>query len=107
MMPGDFVFFQGDYGDKFYAILKGEVQILVHNSEGSKKVEVIEPLPQKKKGKHLTTGAAAHGFAGKKQQNFVKPSLVIRADDDERSQSRKSDEERSRDRNQRNSSTEP
>lgn len=65
-MPGEFVFYQGDYGDKFYVILKGGVQLLVHNSEGSKKTDPLEPSPQKKRGKHLTTGAASHGFAGKK-----------------------------------------
>ncbi len=30
---GEFVFYQGDYGDKFYVILKGKVQVLVNNNE--------------------------------------------------------------------------
>lgn len=28
----DFVFYQGDYGDKFYVILKGKVQVLINNA---------------------------------------------------------------------------
>lgn len=104
-MPGEFVFYQGDYGDKFYIILKGEVQVLVHNTD--KKSEGAEPSPSKKKGKGLTTGAASQGMKGKKQESFVKPTLIIRGDEDERSASRKSDDERSKERNVRNSSTEP
>ncbi len=30
---GEFVFYQGDYGDKFYVILKGKVQVLINNNE--------------------------------------------------------------------------
>ena len=33
----EFVFHQGDYGDKFYVILKGEVQVLVNNNDYIKK----------------------------------------------------------------------
>jgi CRP-like cAMP-binding protein len=41
---GDFVFYQGDYGDKFYVILSGRVQVLVNNVEylRSKKKERLE-----------------------------------------------------------------
>ncbi|CDW89498.1 UNKNOWN [Stylonychia lemnae] len=36
---GSFVFKQGDYGDKFYIILKGKVAVLIHNSKGNKKIQ--------------------------------------------------------------------
>jgi CRP-like cAMP-binding protein len=40
MIPaGNFVFYQGDYGDKFYVILKGRVQILVNNAEYIKQLK--------------------------------------------------------------------
>lgn len=97
-MPGEFVFYQGDYGDKFYILLKGGVQVLVHNSEYGKKGEANEaaPIVKRKKGKT----APSQGFAGNKQG---KPTLVIRGDnDDERSLSKKSDDERMR-----SGSTEP
>lgn len=63
-MPGDFVFYQGDYGDKFYILLKGGVQVLVHNSEYGKKGEANEaaPIAKRKKGKT----APSQGYAGNK-----------------------------------------
>jgi hypothetical protein len=32
LAAGDFVFHQGDYGDKFYVILAGRVQVLVYQN---------------------------------------------------------------------------
>jgi len=34
---GDFVFYQGDYGDRFYVILRGKVQVLINKPSNSKK----------------------------------------------------------------------
>jgi CRP-like cAMP-binding protein len=36
MSAGTFVFHQGDFGDKFFIILKGKVQVLLNNTEYSK-----------------------------------------------------------------------
>ena len=41
-LPGDFVFYQGEYGDKFYVILKGKVQVLVSNPEFKKQVKRLK-----------------------------------------------------------------
>lgn len=42
--PGEFVFKQGDYGDRFYVILKGKVQVLINNPNNNdkKKKKVVK-----------------------------------------------------------------
>ncbi|CDW86844.1 cyclic nucleotide-binding domain containing protein [Stylonychia lemnae] len=37
LQAGDFVFYQGDYGDRFYVILRGKVQVLINKPSNSKK----------------------------------------------------------------------
>ena len=34
---GEFVFHLGDYGDRFYVILKGKVRVLINNTTSKKK----------------------------------------------------------------------
>jgi hypothetical protein len=46
---GEFVFYQNDYGDKFYVILKGKVQVLVNNQEYIKESKKIKEKKVKKK----------------------------------------------------------
>ena len=51
MIPaGEFVFYQNDYGDKFYVILQGKVQVLVNNLEYIKKVKKNRMRQVKKSG---------------------------------------------------------
>eukprot|EP00347_Sterkiella_histriomuscorum_P008621 403344394 len=40
--PGEFVFRQGDYGDRFYVILRGKVQVLINNPNDKKKKKVVK-----------------------------------------------------------------
>jgi Cyclic nucleotide-binding domain len=61
MQPGEFVFYQGDYGDKFYIILKGKVQVLVNNTEYKK--STFESNSNKHPGKKGSTNTAASNHA--------------------------------------------
>jgi CRP-like cAMP-binding protein len=49
MYPGEFVFHQGDYGDKFYVVLKGSVQVLVNNPDYKRSDSSLSFKPIKKK----------------------------------------------------------
>jgi hypothetical protein len=73
---GEFVFYQGDYGDKFYVILKGKVQVLVNNNEYIK---------QKKSGR--SKKPAKQGQDKEVNKKLLRPFL---ADDDEDKMSKES-----------------